>query len=167
MAFDDDAVADFFDQQVDAGKKPEQFARVWLHTHPGDSPYPSSTDEETFARVFSGCQWAVMFILARNGETSSRLRFNIGPGGEVSIPVEVDFTMPFGPSDHEAWELEYKANIRTGKWDLGIGRHETVLDDLESCEWLDRLEAMDPEEQKTIINRLASRYNYLEEREDE
>ena len=31
---DDEAVADHFDDQVDAGRKPNQFARIWLHTHP-------------------------------------------------------------------------------------------------------------------------------------
>ena len=38
VRFDDTAVADFFDEQVDRGRRPEQFARVWLHTHPGNSP---------------------------------------------------------------------------------------------------------------------------------
>ena len=32
VSFDDDAVADFFESQVDAGRRPEQFGRVWLHT---------------------------------------------------------------------------------------------------------------------------------------
>ncbi|MGB6919467.1 MAG: hypothetical protein WBF96_13240, partial [Phycisphaerae bacterium] len=45
VSFDDGAVADFFDSQVDAGRKPEQFGRIWLHTHPGDSPQPSVVDE--------------------------------------------------------------------------------------------------------------------------
>jgi hypothetical protein len=40
VKFDDEAVSQFFDQQVDLGRKPEQFARIWLHTHPGDSPEP-------------------------------------------------------------------------------------------------------------------------------
>jgi proteasome lid subunit RPN8/RPN11 len=47
VKFDDEAVSTFFDEQVDLGRKPEQFARVWLHTHPGDSPEPSTTDEES------------------------------------------------------------------------------------------------------------------------
>src|SRR5438874_6572388 len=33
--FDDDSVADFFDDQVDAGFRLEQFARLFMHTHPG------------------------------------------------------------------------------------------------------------------------------------
>ena len=47
VKFDDQAVADFFDTQVDLGRKPEQFARVWLHSHPGDSPEPSVIDEDS------------------------------------------------------------------------------------------------------------------------
>ncbi len=30
--FHDEAVADLFETQVDLGRKPEQFARIWLHT---------------------------------------------------------------------------------------------------------------------------------------
>ena len=69
VEFDDEAVADFFDEQVDAGLPPERFFRLWLHTHPGDSAAPSSTDEETFQRVFGRCDWAVMAILAEEGQT--------------------------------------------------------------------------------------------------
>jgi len=112
VEFDDAAVADFFEEQVDAGRRPEQFARVWLHTHPGSSPEPSGTDEETFERVFGRCEWAVMFILARNGKTSARLRFNVGPGGQLLVPVQVDYTQPFEGSDLETWQVEYDAHIK-------------------------------------------------------
>ena len=64
VEFDDAAVADFFDEQVDEGLRPEQFGRIWIHTHPGDCPYPSGTDEDTFSRCFSSADWAVMFIIA-------------------------------------------------------------------------------------------------------
>lgn len=50
VAFDDVAVADFFDVQVDLGRRPEQFGRIWIHTHPGNSAEPSSVDEATFTR---------------------------------------------------------------------------------------------------------------------
>ena len=33
VEFDDDSVADFFDQQVDAGRQPEQFARILSLIH--------------------------------------------------------------------------------------------------------------------------------------
>ena len=112
VAFDDDAVADFFDAQVDAGRQPEQFGRLWIHTHPGKSPTPSMTDEATFQRVFGSCDWAVMAIIAKGGQTYARLRFNVGPGGHVMIPMAVDYEVPFAGSDHDAWAEEYLANIQ-------------------------------------------------------
>jgi len=107
VAFDDLAVADYFDAQVDAGRHMDQCGRVWIHTHPGNSPLPSMTDEETFARVFGRCDWAVMFILARGGQTYARLQWNTGPGGACLIPVAVDYSQPFAGSDHAAWGAEY------------------------------------------------------------
>jgi len=79
--FDDESVADYFDEQIDKGRKPEQFGRLWLHTHPGCDPTLSSVDEETFARVFGKCEWAVMCVLDRGGKTFARLRFNTGAVG--------------------------------------------------------------------------------------
>jgi proteasome lid subunit RPN8/RPN11 len=111
VAFDDDSVADFFDRQVDSGRRPSQFARIWVHSHPGDCPRPSTTDEETFARVFGGTDWAVMFILARQGQTYARLQFNVGPHGTLTIPVQVDYRQPFVGSDMDGWEQEYQANV--------------------------------------------------------
>ncbi len=112
VEFCDQAVADYFDAQVDAGRRPEEFGRIWIHTHPGSSPQPSSTDERTFERVFGGSDWAVMFILARGGQTYCRLRFNVGPEGELAIPVDVDYSSAFSASDHSAWLEEYSACVR-------------------------------------------------------
>ena len=111
VRFDDAAVADFFETQVDLGRKPEQFARIWLHTHPGSSPTPSGTDEQTFMRVFGKCDWAVMFILAQTNKTYARLRFNVGPGGDLNLPVQVDYSQPFAASDHAAWLQKYQQHV--------------------------------------------------------
>jgi len=171
ISFDDEAVADLFDMQVDAGRKPEQFGRIWLHTHPGNSPLPSVTDEETFRRVFGNCQWAVMFILAHGGKSHARLRFSVGPGGQTVIPIAVDYCRPFGPSDRDAWEAEYKANIKVGKWhDIFGSQLDTGLaEDIAgySCpdDWLDELEAMEPEERRLITDELAARPDLWEEAE--
>ena len=112
VAFEDQAVADFFDRQVDQGRKPEEFARIWMHTHPGDPPTPSRVDEDTFGRVFGRADWALMFILAQGGQSYARLRFNVGPGGTTGIPVTVDYTQPFGATDHAAWAEEYCQCVR-------------------------------------------------------
>ena len=112
VAFEDEAVADFFDQQVDRGLRPAQFARIWVHTHPGGWPEPSVTDEETFQKVFGRTDCAVMFILARGGQSYARLRFHVGPGADVELPVRVDYRRTFAASDHQAWKAEYQASVR-------------------------------------------------------
>lgn len=114
VAFDDAAVADFFDEQVDLGRRPEEFSRIWLHTHPCDSAQPSLTDEETFARCFGGTDWAVMFILARQGETYARLRFNVGPGGSLLLQAQVEFQVQFAGSAHARWAQEYQSHVLPG-----------------------------------------------------
>jgi proteasome lid subunit RPN8/RPN11 len=118
IAFDDSAVAEFFDDQIDAGRRPEQVGRIWIHTHPGDSAQPSHVDEDTFKRVFGPCDWAVMFILAREGETYCRLRFRAGPGGAFEIPVQVDFQEPFAGSNFEVWAGEYDTTVRKAEFAL-------------------------------------------------
>jgi len=163
ISFDDEAVADFFDTQVDMGRRPEQFCRVWLHSHPGNSPSPSGTDEETFTRVFGRCQWAVMFIVAMDGKSYARLRFNVGPSGEVVIPVEIDYSQSFSQNEQEMWEAEYKNNITPSQLDNYFGYQDEFghVEDIPaySCpdEWLEELEAMDPHERQQIFDELAAR----------
>jgi hypothetical protein len=121
VRFDDAAVADYFDACVDQGLSLSRCGRIWLHTHPGASVMPSGTDEDTFARVFGACDWAVMFILGRTGRTYARLAFSAGPGGQLLLPVEVDWAAwpdvlseKYGPLEahRDQWRQEYAANIQ-------------------------------------------------------
>jgi proteasome lid subunit RPN8/RPN11 len=107
VSFNDAAVADFFEEQVDKGLSPDQFGRIWIHTHPGNCPLPSLTDEKTFARAFGQVQWAIMFILACGGQTYTRLRFNGDPAVDLLLETSVDFRHNFAGSDFESWEEEY------------------------------------------------------------
>lgn len=118
---EDDGVSDFALNMVEKGLKPEQFMRVWLHTHPGNFCTPSGTDEECFNRWFGGCDWAVMCILAKDDKMSARLRFNTGPRAEIELPVKVDYDMDFPASDRESWEEEYKANIEKEVYTVTYG----------------------------------------------
>jgi proteasome lid subunit RPN8/RPN11 len=163
VKFDDEAVGRFFDEQVDLGRKPEQFARLWLHTHPGDSPEPSMTDEDTFRRVFGGCQWAVMFVLAQDGSTYARLSFNVGPGGQILIPTDVDYSQEFGPSSREAWDAEYAANISATEWPgLPLLKEPKPAEaSAPACtlpyDFLSEFERMDPVQRQLILDELAER----------
>jgi proteasome lid subunit RPN8/RPN11 len=133
VAFDDDAVAGFFDEQVDQGRRPEQFARIWVHTHPGDCPFPSGVDERTFADVFGRCDWSVMFILAQGGQTYARLQFRAGPGAQLNMPVRIDWGRPFEDSDERAWEAEYFACVRPQEWGTGREQRPRHQADLEAA----------------------------------
>ncbi len=112
VQFQDEAVAEFFEDQLEAGRRPEQCGRCWIHTHPGHSASPSGLDEQTFARVFGVCDWAVMAIVAKGGESYARLRCNVGPGAAQELPTRVDFTPPFHASNEEVWEAEYQAHVQ-------------------------------------------------------
>ena len=123
VAFDNLSVAEFFDRQVDRGLAPQQFARIWVHTHPGSSAEPSSTDEDTFARVFGKADWSLMFILAKHGQTTARLQFSAGPGGQLALPVMVDYSRSFAASDQAAWKQEYLNNVHASamdRWDAEL-----------------------------------------------
>src|ERR1019366_4524133 len=120
VAMEDEAVADFSDRCVDRGLLPQNFLRIWCHTHPGSSAEPSGVDEETFARVFGGCDWAVMFILGRTAKTFARLSFHVGPGTAVQLPVSVDWSAwPVILADPQfsmatllaEWQMEFATNI--------------------------------------------------------
>jgi proteasome lid subunit RPN8/RPN11 len=164
VKFDDEAVSQFFDQQVDLGRKPEQFARIWLHTHPGDSPEPSTTDEGTFKRVFGNCQWAVMAIVAQDSSTYARLSFNLGPGGQILIPTEVDYTREFGASDHSNWDAQYQADVQPMEWlNQPILAEEKppvdgpVTDPPPVDDVLKEFERLDPVQRQLILDELADR----------
>lgn len=163
VSFDDEAVSDFFDDQVDMGRKPEQFARIWIHCHPGDFPEPSIIDEETFERGFGGCQWAVMFVVDCRNQTYARLSFNIGPGANILIPVQVDYSREFGPSDHDQWSAEYNANIvaeirlRTPLKGSNEKEESDFRDYALPHDFADELEDMDPTERQFILDELGAR----------
>ncbi len=185
VSFDDEAVADYFEDQVEISRQPEQFARIWLHSHPGDSPEPSYTDEQTFARVFGSCDWAIMFIVAQDGKTFARLRFNAGPGGDVKIPVCVDYSYEFNAADFEVWQQQYLANVveetvfsLNGKTKKSLNTQleeaevfgSTGFDSLavsSSEDMIEELELMHPSERQAFMDELAVRSDFWDEYESE
>jgi hypothetical protein len=148
VRFDDTAVADFFDSQVDQGRQPEQFGRIWIHTHPGTSPRPSVTDEETFGRCFAASDWSLMFILACGGRTYARLQFAAGPGGDLVLPVEVDFQGPFAATEAAAWEEEYRrcVSVDIHRWiEPHTGRRDLLLESPSAQDRLTSGSDLDPD----------------------
>jgi len=183
ISFEDESVADLFEDQVEAGRQPEQFGRIWLHSHPGDSPEPSCTDESTFARVFGSCDWAIMFIVAQDSKTFARLRFNAGPGGEVKIPVYVDYSYEFDAADFELWKQQYLANVvedtafsLTGKSRSTTGKQEDETDIFggnafeetsvfTNQDLLSEIDSMEPMEREMFMEELSVRSDFWDESE--
>lgn len=95
--FDQEHSSELFEELYGQGFEPVQCQRVWVHTHPGYSAEPSSTDERTFAESFSRVDWGVMFILAEGGQTYCRLKVNSPFRQESLLPMRVDW---------DAWSKE-------------------------------------------------------------
>ena len=142
-------------------------------------------DEETFARVFGSCDWAIMFIVAQEGKTFARLRFNTGPGGEVKIPVCIDYSFEFDAADFEVWQQQYQANVvednifsRNGK---SRKSQKTQLEEADvfgstgfdsltvssSEDLIEELEQMHPSERRVFMDELAVRSDFWDEYERE
>ncbi len=112
VVFDDQAVTEYFDQQVDQGLRPTEFARIWIHTHPGNSAEPKPVRRgDLGARVrghrlgcdvYPGLWWAVLLPL----------EFHVGPGAAVELANQVDYRQPFAASDHRSWLAEYRARVQ-------------------------------------------------------
>jgi len=150
---DDEAVADHIEQQALLGIPPNRCGRIWIHTHPGSSAAPSMTDEMTFERCFSGCDWSVMAILAKGGESYARLQINTGPGAQVRVPIEVDWAAwPKWAAEHaqelphrvKHWQhtLETLVSEPPSAIPGGFSADSDLLEDLQWRDWIDaQLEA--------------------------
>lgn len=113
--FDDNGLADTFEEMTNKGLHPYQHARIFIHTHPGSSASPSGTDENTFAEKFGQANWSVMFILAKDGACTCKIQFNIDSHGiqhKTDLPLTVDYNIPFLASDHKAWDKEFKEKVK-------------------------------------------------------
>jgi len=111
VELDTDDTQKFFESMDDLGLQPHQYSLHWIHTHPGNCPEPSTDDEKNFDTNFSHPHWSVFFIMAKNKSTYCRLRFNVGPGTEVLLENEVDYSASFRASNEEEWSKEYEEKV--------------------------------------------------------
>lgn len=108
---DPDDGAEHAERMMDKGIPPWACMNILCHTHPGNSPTPSGTDEKNFVKAFSHPNWAIMFIIANGGATYCRMKINVAPGVVKKIKVAVDWQIPFSGTDVKEWEKEYKAKV--------------------------------------------------------
>jgi hypothetical protein len=111
----------------------------------------------------------VLFVVAQDNNTYARLRFNVGPGGQVLIPTEIDYGQDFSASDHEIWDTEYSENVKEIEWQTeqfkaipDSGNHD-LSDFALPYDFLDEFERMEPEERQFILDELSDRPDLWDE----
>lgn len=111
----DTKLADFIEDMIDAGYRPDQISRVWIHTHPGNSAVPSGHDEQTFDRTFDNFDWAIMCVVAQGTQTA-RLKVTKPFYYMKEIPIEVDWTIPLIPVDYEVLNREFVEKVQPNSY---------------------------------------------------
>lgn len=126
--FTKEGIANFYEDCIDCGLKPIQYSRVWIHTHPSGVHGPSSTDEKNFSEIFGNCDWAVMYILAKDNVDYCALQFNNMPAHRVELTgSRVDFLIPFPASNVLEWEKEYKENVKKKVFEYKKNKNDKVI----------------------------------------
>jgi len=110
---DKDDIHEHMERVLDADLPPWAGCNLLVHTHPGNCPNPSQTDENNYEKAFSHPDWAIMMILARDGSTYCRLKVNKGPGVQTILKVEIDYSVYFAATDRWRWKEEYDRNVIT------------------------------------------------------
>jgi hypothetical protein len=107
--------------------------------------------------------------VGRRNQTYARLSFNVGPGGQILIPAQVDYSHDFGPSDHGQWGAEYSTNVvaenRLGT--LCRSSDEKAESDFRDYalpyDFIGELEDMDPAERQFILDELGAGMDPLDD----
>lgn len=126
---DQDDLVEDVERTLDMGLAPWQTHNILCHSHPGNSPQPSGTDETNFVKAFSHPNWAIMFIIANGGATYCRMKINVGPGVVKEIKVAVDWRIPFCGTKEQEWEKEYKAKVHKYIPKMRMTGKESLLDE--------------------------------------
>jgi|GEM_PF-3064552 len=116
--FLDKALANYLEDMVVSGTPPACCMRIWMHTHPGMGPSPSSHDEATFKRVNEASSWGVMLVVANDKEYARLIVHNVeGMEGDRELKVVLALDEVFKgvtAEDYTAWEDEYCENVTFG-----------------------------------------------------
>ena len=126
--FDEEGFIDYCQKMADAGLRADQYMRLWIHTHPGNSASPSQRDLTSWNSTFADMSWAVMFILAKGGAYSCKYRSkNHIMALELELQAAVNWNQlgPYAltPECYTAWKAEYTAAVQKktygGHWSQG------------------------------------------------
>jgi len=164
VEFSGDGVADYYEDCIELGLQPNQYARIWIHTHPMGVYKPSALDEKTFKEVFGKCDWAIMYILTKDQRDYCALQYNKIPSHRVELTGNrVDFSIPFCESRQEEWAEEYKKNVKEKVFKKAtiqtvVTRHPSKIVNVEDAAlWESELKKIEREER--LAKRLEDTYD--------
>ena len=115
VELDDEALANYVEDQVELGRHPNECLRIWIHTHPGKDVTPSGTDWDMFKAKFTDCDWSVMAIMGSDGDTSGGHLWITHPeSGFINLPkIEIDWTVSITGADPSDWQKELDDKVST------------------------------------------------------
>jgi len=117
-SFDDDELQKLDLAWAEEGTPNSQYDRIVIHTHPGTSSTPSSTDNTEFAEdKWAGKPYYVQLIIAK-GSMFGRMRVNLTPQRYVVVPLTVRVD----------WSLLFGSNLT-----IGSDGHEQFIKDALAC----------------------------------
>lgn len=126
VELDEEDSAKYVEEMDDLGLMPWMTSIIWAHTHPGNCAKPSFGDEANFTKNFSHSNYAIFYILAKGGDDYCRIQYNVGPGGSMEIPVEIDYRYSFPGSDFEKWKKEYDEKVTEKKITFDLSNYKKV-----------------------------------------
>ena len=110
----EEGLADMFDILLGAGLEPNQFARIWIHTHPFKSE-PSTKDFATCREVFGECDWFIMLIKGNDGFTCYMYSMT-GVPVRNKLAVGIDYCNPGLPTKIvQGWTDTFQNNVVEAK----------------------------------------------------
>ncbi len=112
---DNMAIAKYTCKMVKSGLQPNQFSRIWFHTHGGSGyfgPHSSTDDDNTFVRAFGQCDWSVMLIF--NDAYSVYMELQNNKAHNIGWEIGFEFWEKPLSKKHQGWADEFDDNVRHG-----------------------------------------------------
>ena len=115
VELDDEALAEYVEDQVASGRHPSECLRIWIHTHPSKCTTPSGTDWEMFKEKFTDCDWSLMAIMGSDGDTSEGHLWITHPDcGFITLPsIEIEWSLPITQANPNDWAKELEEKVST------------------------------------------------------
>jgi proteasome lid subunit RPN8/RPN11 len=128
--FDEEKKVEEVDKLIQKGLDPNNFLKIWVHTHPKMSPNPSGTDIQTFKTKFNNLNWSIRLILGQNKQMTVKYQQNSPIPLELDLKTEIDFSnfKGFGIEEQTALLLELAEKVQKPIASISKFNHDNNFD---------------------------------------